>query len=60
MKQLTGGGEGGGGNIDLSPMIKKLDEINAQLVSLNGKSYDVNLDSTKIGTGLAIGTSKVQ
>ena len=37
-----------------------MDEVNSQLISLNSKSYDVYLDSTKLGTGLAVGTSKVQ
>lgn len=51
---------GGGANIDISPLIQKMDEVNSQLISLNSKSYDVYLDSTKLGTGLAVGTSKVQ
>ena len=30
------------------------------LTQILGKNYDVYLDSTKVGTGIAIGTSKVQ
>ena len=47
-------------NIDLSPLIERLTALETQLVALNSKNYDVYIDTTKLGTGVAIGTSKVQ
>jgi len=47
-------------NVDLSPLIERLTALETQLVALNSKNYDVYIDTTKLGTGVAIGTSKVQ
>ena len=51
---------GGGEEKQTQPLIEKLIAIETQLVALNSKSYDVYIDTTKLGTGVAIGTSKVQ
>jgi hypothetical protein len=42
------------------PQAKELAEIKSIMQAILNKNYDIYLDSTKVGTGMAIGTSKVQ
>jgi len=47
-------------NIDLAPLIAEMQNVKAVLQQILAKEGTVNIDSTKAGTGFAVGTSKLQ
>jgi hypothetical protein len=59
-KKKKGSSESKGASMDISPLVERMASVENILTQILGKNYDVYLDSTKVGTGMAIGTSKVQ
>jgi hypothetical protein len=59
-KKKKGSSESKGASMDISPLVEKMAAVESVLNQILGKNYDIYLDSTKVGTGMAIGTSKVQ
>lgn len=66
---IAGTDLGGGGktstpiaspSIDLSPLVAKMDQMNAILNQILSKEGTVMLDSTKVGTALTVGSYKMQ
>ena len=51
---------GGGGNIDISPLISQMQTMNAILSRIESKEGSVKMDSTQVGTSTNVGTYKVQ
>jgi hypothetical protein len=51
---------GGGGNIDISPLIGQMQTMNAILSRIENKEGKVTMDSTQVGTSTNVGTYKVQ
>jgi hypothetical protein len=55
---------GGGGGMDITPMISAINEVRNAINALASKSGDVHLDGQKVGKTLggvkALGTSQVQ
>ena len=47
-------------SIDLSPLVAKMDQMNAILNQILSKEGTVMLDSTKVGTALTVGSYKMQ
>ena len=47
-------------NIDISPIVAELAAVKAVLNQILGKEGAVYLDSTKVGTTLSVGTSRIQ
>jgi hypothetical protein len=47
-------------SIDLSPLVAKMDQMNAILSQILSKEGTVMLDSTKVGTALTVGSYKMQ
>ncbi len=50
----------GGSNIDISPLIAELQSVKALLSQIRDKEGNVYMDSTKVGTSLNVGMSKIQ
>jgi hypothetical protein len=60
-----GGGEGtqapvSSPSIDLSPLLAKMDQMNTILNQILSKEGTIMLDSTKVGTALNVGSTKMQ
>jgi len=51
---------GGGGNIDISPLISQMQTMNAILSRIENKEGIVTMDSTQVGTSTNVGSYKVQ
>ena len=51
---------GGGGSMDISPLINRMAAVEGVLQQILAKETNIYLDSTKVGTGFAMNTSKVQ
>lgn len=49
-----------GPSIDITPLIEKMVAVEAVLQQILTKETNIYMDSTKVGTGMAMGTSKVQ
>ena len=49
-----------GPSIDITPLIEKMAAVEAVLQQILTKETSIYMDSTKVGTGMAMGTSKVQ
>lgn len=47
-------------SIDIAPLIDRMMAVENVLTQILNKNYDIYLDSTKMGTSMAMGTSKVQ
>jgi len=47
-------------SIDLSPLIERMSAVEGVLKQILVKETNIYMDSTKVGTGFAMGTSKVQ
>jgi hypothetical protein len=53
------GGAGGGGPIDLTPMISAINEVRAAVDRLYNKDQSINMDGKKVGTTLVQNTYKL-
>lgn len=51
---------GGGASIDITPLIDRMAAVEGVLQQILTKETNIYLDSTKVGTGFAMNTSKVQ
>ena len=47
-------------SIDITPLIDRMSAVEGVLMQILNKETNIYLDSTKVGTGFAMGTSKVQ